>query len=1017
MNQPGRTLPLRVPLAPGEAMDSWLEALARRNQITVRKLTAALGWTVPNHPGGLVAGISGTVLRRIEYQAGLPAGRLDDAVLDRYLPAGAVRCRGSRYCPSCLAERDGRWVLAWRLPWTFACTTHHVLLGDTCPACRQVPRVYTGPAGLNPPGTCPSSLTRDQCCAADLREATSWPLAAGSMVLAAQHWIGALPGLAGGEPGDRAVSVLSDLGIVASWVLRTAPASLFAGYGEEALAAWHKWHEQPPVIRDQPRRAPPSSAALTAALAATGMSMLAGDGAQAIGAIRALLPPGAHPGQMRPAGMPAQHWKQLSGPARGRFLRARDPDLRPADRLRYRTGTPAAGIPAASAAQLAARARMIPQLLWPDWAIRLTPAAGLLPGPLRSTLAACLMLPGNPVPAIGEAITSLHAYRASFVIGAALRSLAENGHGSVLAAISYLAGYLDEYGSPIDYQRRRDLIPPETITADQWRELCLDAAAHPGEARRHRDAQRYLFQLLTSADLNDPRHALAFTSGSDRSLYLGFTDTLTTGLRAALHEHAAVLLGKAGIGEPLTWSPPPDCCASLDLPGPGPGDIDLDTVRQLIITEQLPVGEAAARLGTSTEHVRLALEAVPRPARQWGRNTLPVVRQWQQRARATLTRDFYEREYVQAGKTLRDLEAETGFPRKFLADRAREHGIILASASDHAPINPDWLRGQYLNRQRSYTNIAAELGVHAMTVITAARRFGIPSRPPGVHSRPEMISALSARIPASIRRAVEGRLHGWLRLQRFQAAMAHPTIEAAAAHLGVDQATLIRQFTRLEHDSGSPLYHRSTKRTPLRPTRRGTVLLKALQRPDVAELMRRGAKPPALPRQPRPPRTSTRPPGRQQQSRAFYDAITARKITMTRPARAALRVLLDADGEQLFGEQIAERAGLALGTIYSLLARLAAAGWITSRAEDQKACHDRNRGQPHYRLRIPRTYHLLTPDGRKAALHELSPQAAGSPGAHRSNRPRLVAEESDGSARKRRRQIDENPADAQVSNT
>ena len=39
----------------------------------------------------------------------------------------------------------------------------------------------------------------------------------------------------------------------------------------------------------------------------------------------------------------------------------------------------------------------------------------------------------------------------------------------------------------------------------------------PGEARRYRDAQRYLFQLLTGADLRDPRHALAFTSSNDHS--------------------------------------------------------------------------------------------------------------------------------------------------------------------------------------------------------------------------------------------------------------------------------------------------------------------------------------------------------------------------------------------------------------------------------------------------------------------------------------------------------------------
>jgi hypothetical protein len=27
----------------------------------------------------------------------------------------------SRYCPRCLAANGGRWMLAWRIPWTFAC--------------------------------------------------------------------------------------------------------------------------------------------------------------------------------------------------------------------------------------------------------------------------------------------------------------------------------------------------------------------------------------------------------------------------------------------------------------------------------------------------------------------------------------------------------------------------------------------------------------------------------------------------------------------------------------------------------------------------------------------------------------------------------------------------------------------------------------------------------------------------------------------------------------------------------
>jgi len=51
-----------------------------------------------------------------------------------------------------------------------------------------------------------------------------------------------------------------------------------------------------------------------------------------------------------------------------------------------------------------------------------------------------------------------------------LRALA-NGHDDVLTAVVCLADYLDGCGSPIDYQRGRALIPTETITPGQWREL------------------------------------------------------------------------------------------------------------------------------------------------------------------------------------------------------------------------------------------------------------------------------------------------------------------------------------------------------------------------------------------------------------------------------------------------------------------------------------------------------------------------------------------------------------------
>jgi hypothetical protein len=185
---------------------------------------------------------------------------------------------------------------------------------------------------------------------------------------------------------------------------------------------------------------------------------------------------------------------------------------------------------------------------------------------------------------------------------------------------------------------------------------------------------------------------------------------------------------------------------------------------------------------------------------------------WQDRARVLLTREFFDREYTTARKSLHQIEAETGIPSAHLAARARDHGIPLVDARQPAPIDPQWLRDQYA--RRSYSDIAAELGVNVMTVIAAGSRHGIPSRPEGVHSRPEVITTLGEDIPPGIRRAVEGSRHGWQRLHRFREAMAYPAIGTAAMQIGARPSALIHQFQRLERDIGATLYHRSSPGHP-----------------------------------------------------------------------------------------------------------------------------------------------------------------------------------------------------------
>jgi hypothetical protein len=836
---PERVLPLRVPIAASESLDSWLEALARRNGLAIGTLLPVLGWPGPYTPARLMLNTRPPARRRLEQAGGLPPGRLDDAVLDQYRRLGPVSRGGCRYCPRCLTGSHGRWLLAWRLPWVFACTDHHLLLHDTCPACRQPPRRTVSTAGLNHPAACPTRTAPGIYCGADLREAATQPLAPGGRLLAAQQWINTLL-TAGRQPGTApaaaAATVFTDLSVVAGWLLHQPTAGPATGIDRQIQPAWPT---QPADGHHVSGRLPPQDAALTGALAAAAMPLVGGGDTQAIDQIRILLSHQPAGQRSRPAGLSDRNWKRLSRPVQSRFLRALDEHLAPRQRIGHRTGTPLAAVPdPASGGLLAARARRIPQLLWPEWAIRLLPAEGFLPGPFRSVISACLMLPGNPDASIRRLIAGLHPYRSTIAVNTVLRTLAANGHGSVFAAICHLANYLDTNGGPIDYHRRRTAITPDILTWEQWQSLCYQAAAHPGESRRLLDGQRYLSQLLTGNDLSDPHHRQAFRSAADRANHLAFTDTLTSALRQALHDHAAGHLHRLGIDEPLTWQPPANCCAHLALPGRDPDDIDLNAVHRLLVVEGVPPGAAAERLNTTVGHVRLALERVHRPPRTWGSNAAPAAWQRRQRADLILTRAFFEREYIHAGKRLDQLQTETGFGRALIADYARKHRIPLAYAHTSAAIDKDWLREQYLHRQRSFTDIAAELGVLDVTVIAAARRHGIPSRPPGVHSRPEMLTTLDPDIPADIRRAVEGGLKGWHRLHRFQTAMAFPTIEAAAAHLDAHQSVLVNQFQRLERDIGAKLFHRSTPRRPMRPTGRGTALLDALARTDVRAIAR-----------------------------------------------------------------------------------------------------------------------------------------------------------------------------------
>jgi hypothetical protein len=856
-----RSLPLRVPIHDGEALDSWAEVLARRSGMPMARLLPALGLpsTALQTRHTLITGTPSAVLRRIERQTGLPTGRLDAAVLDRYHSLRWPVLDGSRYCPACLDETGGRWKLRWRLPWVFACLQHQLLLADRCPVCGFAPRRrFAAAAGLHPAAACPNLITRGRLCGTDLRCIPARALPTDEPLTETQRWIDSqlavIEAGAGGVTDSHTPTLLADLNAVGQWRRIQSTDEDFRPFGPTAVAAFTAY-----LARRRGDRRPPHHAftdSLLVGVTATFAVVLltAERDEDILTGLRPLTLPRAGMVQSvrQPRGTPLGHfyqWKTLSPDAQARFLAALDPHLSPVDRLRYRSCSSTPRLPD-SAGPVLKRAQHVPQLLWPEWAIRFTPNPRCAhPDPFRAAISVCLLMPGRFEKNEPKIVAALQSHRLRLA-GVILRRLIKQAGDGALTAICLLADYLDEHGSAIDYQRRRAVITEDLLTEQQWKQLARRAMTHPGQgehragpSRRYLVARRYLFQLLTGADLNDTRHALAYRNASDRARHLGCVETMNTPLRAVLREHAANLLARLRIDEPVTWAPPTSICTGLDLPGHDPDDIDPTRLQQLVIGEQRSLQHAARELGTTLEHVRLAVERIDRAPGPWASNLVQARQRREQQRRALLTRDFFEREVTQAGKSRTQLRDETGIPINILSRYAEQAGITLVG---RRPIGIDraWLAEQYLQRRRSFADIANELGVAAQTAADTARRYGIPARVPGIPSHPDLISKLDPSLPVDVRRAVEGQLHGWQRLRRFQQAMAYPSMSAAGRDLDVHISSLILQFRRLEHDVGAELFHRSTPTTPKQLTPQGTQLLAALEEPRVRLLLQRHGAPP-----------------------------------------------------------------------------------------------------------------------------------------------------------------------------
>lgn len=843
--QQNRTLPLRVLPADGESLHSWLLRLARRNGIPLLRLAPVLGLRehlrVP-HNYALSWRVPAEFLRRIETQTGLPAGRLDKAVLDQFDALGWKLIPGSRYCIGCLSESGGIWQVRWQLPYSFACLEHRRLLAAVCPGCGRAPHSagLSKRAGLAPSTVCVLGTRKEsRPCLADLLTQPAQQLRHDDFRLTAQQWINQhLDSL---DRDASAQTGLRDLGALAVWFAQRLQPTDLDYLGPQTVAALGEYRDANHYIRRQQ----PTATLISAALATQAFRLLT---ARARDRYRRFAPLlrgvyfGRNPDTAYAKGPMILSHKRLtalSEPLQQKLLKSADEYLPVSERLRYYTCTPSPRPPDPDSTAGSDRARHIPQYLWHDWIVRFLPRTGAHVDAIATDLPIALIIPGNPVRNI-HATDELNPWRSNVSI--ALGELTQR-YPDMLAAICALAGYLDTEGSPIDYRRRRATFADVDLPHPVWQRYCDQANAYPGAGTKLLNARRYLFQMLTGADLSNPQHLLTFRNGLDKDNYVAkFQRHMQTALRASLHEYAASLLHGAGIDEPLTWSPPAQCTAGLTLPGLEPTDVDIDQLDRLITIDMLSYTATARQLGITIEHVRYLTRQLYRENFGHAKNSSVAARRIRERAASMLDRAFFEREHLQSRKTLPVIAAETGFSRKIVARYAQMTGIRAnPPIRKTAEIDPAWLKKQAGKLFRTNDDIAAELGLRGETVRRYRAKYGIRGREtgPGGHV---VTNLAHPSLPKVIRQAVEGQRGGWQRLQRFQQMLNYPSMNSAAQAMGLHTQNLILQLDRLETDVGAQLVHRAPHRyTPMLPTGDGRRLLNHLSKPEVRELLDRYA--------------------------------------------------------------------------------------------------------------------------------------------------------------------------------
>ncbi|MEU3078539.1 TniQ family protein [Streptomyces laurentii] len=875
-----RTFSIRVVPLPGEALDSWFEAMAHRLHTPMGELLPQLG--LARHaaarrkkepeadiPRDWVQLLRPTEVNDIAHTCGIGPEEVIAATLVHYDRRALLldhrtrqvkrwvlwgRGSGSRYCPDCLADSGGRWQLEWRLGWSFACLRHHRLLADTCPHCGSLQRSHPYPvAGIPQPGRCANPATNRSTgpesprCRADLAQMPTLTLPHEHPALVAQRIVSETinSGTAnfGIYEGSEVPSLnaLADLRAVASRTLAASRSDLLATLvPPDVLNA----HNTAGSLRSGPRSlinptvrpgfmAPPTAAGTAAGVIAA-LHILGGQHVQLAGTeLRRFT--GHHPRSTTPATPTTMTaWGKYTSP---RLLAVQlasiGPDLRCTDQLRYRTASNRPRYPD-SVQNSHRRLHSIPAVFWPALSLRIAPPAGHYQRILRPALSCMLGLTGSRLDMeeisrrLGSATNGLAASRV-------MQYLRRTPWWTVMQNVmTLLAEQLDAQPAPIDYERRRHLDYSGLLPPQEWDDICRRTAQFRGRERRIHAARSYLFERISGLPAELMPAETIVTEAEIRKWISEFTTHLTSDLATGLDHTAKSFLDRHRIhDEPLTWQPDTMLLKGLELPGTNPDAVSVATLHELIGRPRMTVMQAANLLGTSIDAVKHLLTEHPpssrpiTPGKAWATGHISAV------ARAQLPASELRRLYIDERLSIRRISQATGISISVVTALTREYDIVLrptGRTSRAKPITREWLHEQYTVHRRPLADLARETGMSPTSMARWARHHQIPTRRGGAGHNPALRAlADGVTAPSLLRRALERR-GGREHLRNFAAAASYPNLGAAADALNVKRFTLVGQINRLEQDLGGPLLERAVRGRPMRLTALGRRAKRAIDK-------------------------------------------------------------------------------------------------------------------------------------------------------------------------------------------